>query len=102
MAQSGYRKPAPWFTPEEKSLLLSLVNNYKKVLESKKTDVASLSIKTKVWKKLSMEYSAQHGVTPRDFKQLKKCWGNMKQMEREFGGEKKSSQDGYAIFYMED
>ncbi|KAH7940688.1 hypothetical protein HPB49_003553 [Dermacentor silvarum] len=87
--QSGSRKPAPRFTPEEKSLLLSLVNNHKKVLECKKTDVASLSAKSAAWKKLAVEYNAQHGVTPRDFKQLKKCWGNMKQKWKEENSEEK-------------
>nr|XP_054919005.1 myb/SANT-like DNA-binding domain-containing protein 3 [Dermacentor andersoni] len=88
-APCGSRKPAPRFTSEEKSLLLSLVNNHKKVLECKKTDVASLSAKTAAWKKLAVEYNAQHGVTPRDPKQLKKCWGNMKQKWKEENSEEK-------------
>ncbi|XP_075543979.1 uncharacterized protein LOC142578482 [Dermacentor variabilis] len=88
-APCGSRKPAPRFTSEEKSLLLSLVNNHKKVLECKKTDVASLSARTAPWKKLAVEYNAQHGVTPRDPKQLKKCWGNMKQKWKEENSEEK-------------
>ncbi|KAH7959861.1 hypothetical protein HPB49_014424 [Dermacentor silvarum] len=86
---SGSSKPAPRFTPEEKSLFLSLVNNHKKVLECEKTDVASLSAKTAAWKKLAVDYNAQHGVTPRDFKQLKKCWGNLKQKWKEEISEEK-------------
>ncbi|KAL1436915.1 hypothetical protein MTO96_049212 [Rhipicephalus appendiculatus] len=69
------RKPAPRFTNEEKELLISLVNKYRKVIECKKTDLASVDAKTDAWKKLCVEFNAQHGVTPRDFKQLKKCWG---------------------------
>ncbi|KAH6919605.1 hypothetical protein HPB50_029407 [Hyalomma asiaticum] len=82
-APSASRKQAPRFTAEEKSLLLSLVNNHKKVLECKKTDVASVNAKCEAWQKLAVEYNAQHGVTPRHFKQLKKCWGNMKQKWKE-------------------
>ncbi|XP_075543527.1 uncharacterized protein LOC142577984 isoform X1 [Dermacentor variabilis] len=83
------RKPAPRFTAEEKSMLISFVNKYKKVLECKKTDVASLSAKTQAWKRLCAEYNAQHGVTARDFKQLKKCWGNLKQKWKEEKSEEK-------------
>ncbi|XP_072145134.1 uncharacterized protein [Dermacentor andersoni] len=38
---------------------------------------------------LAVEYNAQHGVTPRDPKQLKKCWGNMKQKCKKENSEEK-------------
>nr|XP_054921140.1 uncharacterized protein LOC129381907 [Dermacentor andersoni] len=88
VALHASRKPVLRFTAEEKSMLISFVNKYKKVIECKKRDV-SLSAKTQAWKRLCTEYNAQHGLTTRDFKQFKKCWGNLKQKCTEEKSEEK-------------
>ena len=36
------------------------------------------ALKNDTWEKLTNEFNAQSGVTPRDSKQIKKCWENMK------------------------
>lgn len=83
------RKSAPRFTEEEKSILVGLVNKYKQILEYKKTDVASINKKAETWIELAKQFNSNHGVTSRDPKQLKKCWGNMKQKWKEQRAEEK-------------
>ncbi|XP_077511876.1 myb/SANT-like DNA-binding domain-containing protein 3 [Amblyomma americanum] len=80
---SPQRKAAPRFTVEEKRLLTSVVNEHKRFLECKKTDVASLAKKSEVWKEVAKIFNSHHGVTRRDHLQLKKCWANMKQKWKE-------------------
>lgn len=83
------RKSAPRFTEEEKVILVGLVNKYKHILECKKTDVASINKKTATWTELAKQFNSNHGVTSRDPRQLKKCWGNMKQKWKEERAEEK-------------
>uniref|UniRef100_A0A2K6UV16 Myb/SANT-like DNA-binding domain-containing protein 3 n=1 Tax=Saimiri boliviensis boliviensis TaxID=39432 RepID=A0A2K6UV16_SAIBB len=52
------------------SILLALVEKQKYVLECKKSDHA--------WPVLAQEDNSQPSVSLRDFKQLKKCWENIK------------------------
>lgn len=77
------KRSAPRFTENEKTLLVDLVSRHKHILECKKTDVSSLTAKTETWRKLSNEFNSCHGVTSRDWKQLKKCWCNLKQKWKE-------------------
>lgn len=83
------KKPAPRFTEDEKAILTGLVRKYQKILECKKTDVASLSAKAETWKRVCVEFNSNYGVRPRDDKQLKKCWGNLKQKWKEEQSEEK-------------
>lgn len=77
------RKPAPRFTAGEKDILVELVTKYKNIIECKETDVSSLNAKLQAWIRLSTEYNCNQGVSPRDVKQLKKCWENMKRKAKE-------------------
>lgn len=66
------------FSDSDKEILINLVMKYKDVLESKKTDALSINKKKATWCKLSAEYNSIHGVRPRDVKQIRKCWENLK------------------------
>lgn len=66
------------FSWHERNLLLRLVNRYKRCIETKKADTASLAAKHRAWERVTTEYNLQPNVTPRDVKQLRKCLDNMK------------------------
>lgn len=68
-----------YFTEEEKDLLTELVNLHKTCLENKRSDAVSIHAKARTWDKLCTEYNSRPLVRPRDVKQLKKLWDNLKQ-----------------------
>ncbi|NWV58593.1 MSD3 protein, partial [Malurus elegans] len=76
--QNEIIKPAKYFSEVEKSVLLALVEKYKYVLECKKSDARTIALKQRTWQALAHEYNSQPSVSLRDFKQLKKCWENIK------------------------
>ncbi|KAM6449391.1 myb/SANT-like DNA-binding domain-containing protein 3 [Python bivittatus] len=78
MQNSEVIKPAKYFSEVEKSVLLALVEKYKYVLECKKSDARTIALKQRTWQALAHEYNSQPNVSLRDFKQLKKCWENIK------------------------
>lgn len=78
MQNSEVIKPAKYFSEVEKSVLLALVEKYKYVLECKKSDARTIALKQRTWQALAHEYNSQPSVSLRDFKQLKKCWENIK------------------------
>ncbi|KAM4705988.1 myb/SANT-like DNA-binding domain-containing protein 3 isoform 2-T2 [Rhinophrynus dorsalis] len=78
MQNNEVLKPAKYFSELEKSVLLSLVEKYKYVLECKKSDARTIALKQRTWQALAHEYNSQPSVSLRDFKQLKKCWENIK------------------------
>ncbi|KAH6922346.1 hypothetical protein HPB50_013366 [Hyalomma asiaticum] len=67
------------FSEEEKDLVQDLVLKHKTVIENKRTDAISINAKAKAWEKLCTEFNSRPFVRPRDVKQLKKLWDNMKQ-----------------------
>ncbi|XP_075727055.1 uncharacterized protein LOC142768794 [Rhipicephalus microplus] len=67
------------FSEDEKDLVQDLVLKYKAVIENKRTDAMSINAKTKAWEKLCTDFNCRPFVRPRDVKQLKKLWDNMKQ-----------------------
>ncbi|KAE8597511.1 hypothetical protein XENTR_v10016491 [Xenopus tropicalis] len=78
MQNNEILKPAKYFSELEKSVLLALVEKYKYVLECKKSDARTIALKQRTWQALAHEYNSQPSVSLRDFKQLKKCWENIK------------------------
>ncbi|XP_030045878.1 myb/SANT-like DNA-binding domain-containing protein 3 [Microcaecilia unicolor] len=78
MQNNEILKPAKYFSELEKSVLLALVEKYKYVLECKKSDARTIALKQRTWQALAYEYNSQPSVSLRDFKQLKKCWENIK------------------------
>ncbi|EPY81521.1 transmembrane protein with EGF-like and two follistatin-like domains 1 [Camelus ferus] len=67
-----------YFSELEKSILLALVEKCKYVLERKESDARTPALKQRTWQALAHEYNSQPSVSLRDFKQLKKCWENIK------------------------
>ncbi|XP_069476720.1 myb/SANT-like DNA-binding domain-containing protein 3 isoform X2 [Ambystoma mexicanum] len=78
MQNNEVLKPAKYFSELEKGVLLALVEKYKYVLECKKSDARTIALKQRTWQALAHEYNSQPSVSLRDFKQLKKCWENIK------------------------
>uniref|UniRef100_H3AGH3 Myb/SANT-like DNA-binding domain-containing protein 3 n=2 Tax=Latimeria chalumnae TaxID=7897 RepID=H3AGH3_LATCH len=79
MNASAYvTKSSKHFSKMEKSILFSLVEKHRAVLESKRSDARTISQKQKTWLLLGEEFNTQPGVVRRDPKQLRKCWENMK------------------------
>ncbi|CAH2283681.1 myb SANT-like DNA-binding domain-containing 3 [Pelobates cultripes] len=78
MQNNEVLKPAKYFSELEKNVLLALVEKYKYVLECKKSDARTIALKQRTWQALAHEYNSQPSVSLRDFKQLKKCWENIK------------------------
>ena len=69
---------APAMTPNEKQLLLDLVDEYKTVLESKKTDFGTTSKKADAWQTVTERFCSSPGATRRTASQLKTWWNNCK------------------------
>ncbi|KAH7939665.1 hypothetical protein HPB52_015570 [Rhipicephalus sanguineus] len=67
------------FSEDEKDLIQDLVLKYKTAIENKHTDAISINAKAKAREKLCTEFNSRPFVRPRDVKQLKKLWDNMKQ-----------------------
>ncbi|KAL3220997.1 hypothetical protein MRX96_029701 [Rhipicephalus microplus] len=77
------RKAAPRFTEDEKTVFITLVGEFKHIIECKKTDVASIAKKNETWKEIAKRFNSNTGITRRDHVQLKKCWNNLKQKWKE-------------------
>ncbi|KAK3871749.1 hypothetical protein Pcinc_023126 [Petrolisthes cinctipes] len=71
----GRRK---WFIPLEKTVLATLIEQHKEVVESKKRDGASNREKEKVWEVIAGQFSAHPSTQPRTSRELRRCWENMK------------------------
>ena len=72
----------PALSPQERILLLELVNGHKGQVESKKSDIGSIKSKQTAWKKLSASFCSTPGTTRRSDKQLKKAWENLKRKSK--------------------
>ncbi|KAH8028962.1 hypothetical protein HPB51_021109 [Rhipicephalus microplus] len=67
------------FSEDEKDPAKELVKKYKTVNENKRTDAIFINAKAKAWEKLCTEFNNRPFVRPRDVKQLKKLWDNIRQ-----------------------
>ena len=67
-----------YFSQLEMSLVTELVRKHKDFIENKKNDYRTIKQKHSAWEALSKVFNSQSGVTKRDSKQIKKCWGNLK------------------------
>ncbi|XP_054709885.1 myb/SANT-like DNA-binding domain-containing protein 3 [Uloborus diversus] len=67
------------FTPYEAEMLASLVDNFKEVIECKKTNAIANTQKDRAWEELTAQYNSIGGtIPPRTALQLKNKWKNMK------------------------
>lgn len=73
------KKRAPNFTNSEKELLLTVVAEYKDIIECKRRDGANWRAKEDAWVKVSHIYNAQSMTNIHRSKEaLKKCYENLK------------------------
>jgi len=68
------RSRAPAMTSKEKERFLTLVQKYKNILESKKSDTATISKKQSTWKILASKFNAEPDIYPQSADKLKKTW----------------------------
>lgn len=66
------------FTDFEKNLLVQLMDNYKKIIECKKTDCVTAAAKNKAWEKLCQAFNAESTNATRNIGQLQVLWKNFK------------------------
>ena len=79
-------KPATYFSELGKSILFALVEKYRYVLVCKKSEAQIIALKQRTWQALAHRYNSPPNVSLRDFKQLKKCWENIKaRTEKNYG-----------------
>ncbi|XP_069700797.1 myb/SANT-like DNA-binding domain-containing protein 3 [Periplaneta americana] len=75
------KKMSP-LTAYEKEVLLELTQQYKNVIENKKTDAVGIKEKNKAWEELCQKFCAAGKTTKRSASQLKKSWENLKYKAR--------------------
>ncbi|KAK3913361.1 Myb/SANT-like DNA-binding domain-containing protein 3 [Frankliniella fusca] len=78
------------FTENEKDLLVSIVFEFRQVLESKVTDSATVKEKNETWELAATAFNSRSGFTPRTSKSLRVLWGNLKGLARAAAATQKS------------
>jgi len=81
-AQEVPKRSRRAFGTYENSLLLDVIDQYKGVIESKKTDFGTIDRKRVAWDKIAEEFNADENTQKRDKKELKKRWENVKYSTR--------------------
>ena len=85
------RERAPNFNKDEEEILVSLVKQYAKVVENKKTDAVMWQQKKEAWDKLAVDFEKFSGVK-RSAKNLKDKYENLKKKaKKELADEKKET-----------
>jgi len=64
------------FSKDEEQLLVALVEKYKSIIENKKSNATTW--KEKAWQMIEKEFNSNSGQNPRNSKQLKEKYLNMK------------------------
>ncbi|XP_071053963.1 repetitive organellar protein-like [Onthophagus taurus] len=91
--QDFKEKRLPNFTQAEKYLLLRLTNQYKEIVENKKTDGFTWRKKTEAWKKIENVYNNSTSGSNRTARQLKYKYETIKRdLKREYTNNKNSWQ----------
>ena len=70
------------FTHHEKQVLLSLMQEYRHIVEDRHTDGVTVREKNSAWIDLTNKYNAENDVSARSVKQLRQCWKNLKSRSR--------------------
>jgi|GEM_PF-6177826 len=84
------------FSKDEEQLLVALVEKYKSIIENKKSNATTWKDKEKAWQMIEKEFNSNSGQNPRNSKQLKEKYLNMKKKTKQkFSNEKRcNSQTG--------
>lgn len=78
------------YTAEEKSCLINIINKYKNIIESKKTDKFSWNDKNNAWETIANEFNAAApNGTYRNTESLKKFYENLKKDTRKIAAQEK-------------
>ncbi|XP_039303469.1 myb/SANT-like DNA-binding domain-containing protein 3 [Solenopsis invicta] len=82
------RKRAQNFSEAEKICLINLIQQYKDVLENKKSDAVTSKDKDKCWKVIEHLFNSRSSGEFRNSEVLKSCWDNLKKKTKFFADEK--------------
>lgn len=78
------------YTMEEKACLINIINKYKNIVESKKTDKLSWKDKSNAWETIANEFNASApNRTYRSTESLKKFYENLKKDTRKSAAQEK-------------
>lgn len=83
------RKRAQNFSEAEKICLINLIQQYKDVLENKKSDAVTSKDKDKCWKVIEHLFNSRSSGEFRNSEVLKSCWDNLKKKTRKFFADEK-------------
>lgn len=78
MANKVQRKRAQNFSEAEKMILTNLIQQYKHILENKKSDAVTLKDKDKCWKIIEHSFNSRSSSECRSSEVLRSCWDNLK------------------------
>lgn len=82
MADEAVKSRGPKITAVESELLLVCIEQYRAIIECKKTDGVTAKAKDEAWKMVSDTFSALPNVSRRTSKQLRLWWDNQKKRTR--------------------
>ncbi|KAG5344505.1 MSD3 protein, partial [Acromyrmex charruanus] len=71
-------KCAQNFSEARKMILINLVQQYKNILENKKSDLVISKDKEKCWKVIEHSFNSRSSGECRNSEVLKNCWDNLK------------------------
>ncbi len=66
------------FTEREKAIVLELVDEWKLIVEDKKTDYGTKTKKDDAWEAIAVVFNSSDGASLRTAKQLRDWWKNSK------------------------
>ncbi|XP_050403588.1 uncharacterized protein LOC126819510 [Patella vulgata] len=66
------------YTNSERETLIRLIDEYKNIVENKKTDTQSVAEKKATWAKINESYNNAKYTSERTIQQLKVCWKHVK------------------------
>lgn len=81
--QCAMAKRQPNFTFFEKQILIRLLNDYKHIVEDKRTDKRTNKEKEKAWTEITDRFNSEADVNKRTKKQLENCWKALKSKDRD-------------------
>lgn len=92
MEECVKKKRSPNYTIREKEVLLSIVSNFKNIIENKKTDAVSVTEKNRAWFSMTQKFNAMSPNNVfRPTESLKKYYDNLKEDLRKRAGEERKS-----------
>ncbi|RVE41428.1 hypothetical protein evm_013922 [Chilo suppressalis] len=91
MELGGHKKRTINFSSDEKRILTELVLKYRDIVENKRTDATTNSVKIKGWIRLTEEFNTISTYCHRTHTVLKCCWENIKRQSKKDRAARKKS-----------